>query len=353
MSNFKIWMASNWRLFLAIGIFCLIYGTYSFLHPAGGSSRLFVQNSNESFVLISVAMAQTLPVLTGGLDLSVGSVMTMINALASNVVNGSPTEVFLGIILCLCSAALAGFINGCIIVYGRLQPIIVTLATGAVFMGIALFLRPTPGGEVDGDLSFAATFDLNEIFFTYGWPLPEWFENSLGLIPTPVVLIVIVVLVIWVPFKNSVTGRGCYAVGSAEGAAYMSGLNVDRSRLAAYTLAGLFAGIGGLYLALQTGSGNADIPQAGAYTLNSIAAVVIGGTSLYGGIGGVVGSIFGAMSLRAISFNFRVFDADGPLGFISDPLLQPLFEGSILLIAVSAGAARVFSIKNRLNLFGS
>ena len=105
-------------------------------------------------------------------------------------------------------------------------------------------------------------------------------------------------------------------------------------------------------LAFQTGSGNADVPQAGAYTLNSIAAVVIGGTSLYGGSGGVVGSIFGAMALRSISFNFRVFDADGPFGFISDPLLQPLFEGTILLIAVSVGAARVFQVKNRLNLFG-
>lgn len=353
MSNFRIWLLSNWRIFLAIAIFALIYGTYSFLHPNGGTNRLFVQNANESFVLIMVAMAQTLPVLTGGLDLSVGAVMTMTNALASNVVNGSATEIFFGIVLCLCSAAFAGFVNGCIIVYGRLQPIIVTLATGAIFMGIALFLRPTPGGDVDGDLSFAMTFDLNEIFLTLNWTVPAWIENSIGLIPTPLLLIVIIVLVVWLPFRNSVTGRGCYAVGSAEGAAYMSGLNVDRSRIAAYTLAGLFAGIGGLYLALQTGSGNADIPQAGAYTLNSIAAVVIGGTSLYGGVGGVIGSIFGAMSLRSISFNFRVFDADGPFGFIADPLLQPLFEGTILLIAVSAGAARVFSIKNRINLFGN
>lgn len=353
MSNFRIWLSVNWRIFLAIAIFALIYGTYSFLHPNGGTSRLFVQNANESFVLVAVAMAQTLPVLTGGLDLSVGAVMTMTNALASNVVSGTPIEIAFGIILCLCSAAFAGFANGCIIVYGRLQPIIVTLATGAIFMGIALFLRPTPGGEVDGDLSFAMTFDLNEIFLTIGWSIPQWFENSFGLIPTPLLLVVIIVLVIWLPFRNSVTGRGCYAVGSAEGAAYMSGLNIDRSRIAAYTLAGLFAGIGGLYLALQTGSGNADIPQAGAYTLNSIAAVVIGGTSLYGGVGGVIGSIFGAMSLRSISFNFRVFDTNGPLGFIADPLLQPLFEGTILLIAVSAGAARVFSIKNRINMFGN
>ncbi|NQV98821.1 MAG: ABC transporter permease [Rhodospirillales bacterium] len=352
MANFRLWVNQNMGLLLSICIFVLVYGLYTHLHPSGGTAKIFVQNANETFVLIMVAMAQTVPVLTGGLDLSVGAVMTMTNALASVVVNGSPTEVFFGILLCLAVSGFAGFMNGCIIVYGRLQPIIVTLATGAIFIGIALFLRPTPGGKVDGDLSFAATFDLNEIFYTYGWAIPKWFESSIGLIPTPVAVLVLIVLVIWLPFRSSVTGRGCYAVGSAEGAAYMSGLDVNRSRIAAYTLAGLFAGIGGLYLAFQTGSGNADVPQAGAYTLNSIAAVVIGGTSLYGGAGGVIGSIFGAMALRSISFNFRVFDADGPFGFISDPLLQPLFEGTILLIAVSVGAARVFQVKNRLNLFG-
>jgi ribose transport system permease protein len=148
-----------------------------------------------------------------------------------------------------------------------------------------------------------------------------------------------------------VTGRGCYAIGSAEGAAYMSGLNVARSKLAAYTMGGLFAGFGGLYLAIQTGSGNADIPQAGGYTLQSIAAVVIGGTSLFGGVGGAFGSLVGALVLRSISFCFRVFDADGPVGFLANPLLQPIFEGVILLLAVSIGAARVFRVKNRLSLF--
>lgn len=352
MINLRLWVSQNWRLLLAVVIFALIYGSYSYMHPSGGTNRLFVQNANEIFVLVMVSMAQTIPVLTGGLDLSVGAIMTLTNTVASEVVNGSPSDILFGIVLCLLVSACCGFINGCIIVFGRLQPIIVTLATGAVFMGLALFIRPSPGGNVDGDLSFAMTFDLNEIFLTYGWPLPAWFESTIGLIPTPLVLILIVVFTIWLPFRASVTGRGCYAIGSSMGAAYMSGLDVDRSKIAAYTLSGLLAGIGGLYLALQTGSGNADVPQAGSYTLNSIAAVVIGGTSLYGGIGGVIGSIFGAMSLRAISFNFRVFDADGPLGFIADPLLQPLFEGTILLLAVSIGAASVFRIKNRLKLFG-
>src|SRR5690606_14287905 len=106
---------------------------------------------------------------------------------------------------------------------------------------------------------------------------PGWFR-AIENIPMPLIILALVVLLIWIPFKNSVTGRGCYAIGSSEQAAYMSGVDIDRSKLAAFTLAGLFASIGGIYLALQTGTGNADIPMAGTYTLNAIAAVVIGGT---------------------------------------------------------------------------
>jgi ribose transport system permease protein len=148
---------------------------------------------------------------------------------------------------------------------------------------------------------------------------------------------------VWLPFRRSVTGRTIYAIGSAEGAAYMSGLPINRAKIAAFTLAGFFAACGGLYLAIQTSSGNADTVQAGTYTLNSIAAVVLGGTALMGGIGGAIGSLVGALILRVISFYFRILDID--------PLLQPLIEGVVLLIAVSFGAFRTLRVKNRLELF--
>jgi ribose transport system permease protein len=341
-------------LLLAIGLFVLFYGLYTFEHPRGGSADLIVQNANETFTLALVAMAQTVPVLLGGLDLSVGPLMTMVNCLASHLLTGNGWDLALGILLCLGAGLLAGFINGALVVYGRIQPIIATLATGAVLIGIALFLRPTPGGAVDENLSWAATNTLFDVADTYGWwggDAPGWFK-AIQVIPVPVILVVLVVLLVWLPFKNSVTGRGCYAIGSSEQAAYMSGVAIDRSKLAAFTLAGFFAAVAGVYLALQTGSGNADTPMAGAYTLNSIAAVVIGGTSLFGGSGGAVASIVGVMVLRAISFCFRVVPEDSPLGFLANPLLQPLFEGVILLGAVSLGAARVFTVKNRLQLFG-
>ena len=247
-----------------------------------------------------------------------------------------------------------GLLNGIIIVYGRLQPIVVTLATGAVFTGIALLIRPRPGGEVDGDLSWVATSALSELPSTYGFwgdDPPGWFNLIAG-IPMPLVILAVIIVGIWIPYRNSELGRGTYAIGSNEAAAYMSGVRINRSKLAAYALGGLFAGLAGLYFAIQTGSGNADPIQAGTYTLNSIAAVVIGGTSLMGGTGGVIGTIFGVMVLRSITFCFRVVDTDSVVGFLANPLLQPMFEGLILVIAVTLGAARAFSVKNRLNMFG-
>jgi ribose transport system permease protein len=276
-------------------------------------------------LLALVAMAQTLPVLTGGLDLSVGMVFVMTNCLASTLVSGDPLQVAIGVVLVLLAGAVAGFVNGAIVVYGRLQPIITTLATGAVYYGVALLLRPVPGGEVQEDLADFMTWTV------------------LDVVPTSLVLLLAVVVLIWLPFRNSVVGRGCYAVGSAEGAAYMSGVAVGRSRLAAFTLSGLLAGIAGLMLTFVTFSGEASAPIGGTYTLNSIAAVVIGGTSLYGGAGGAIGSIFGAFILRTIDDLLFVFDLP--------PLWQPLFQGVVLLGAVSLGAARVFRIKNRLELF--
>lgn len=345
MNDLRVRLSQNAALLTAIVVFILFYVFYNMNHPRGFSVAVLIQNSNEVFTLAMIAMAQTVPVLMGGLDLSVGAIMTLVNTIASHLLNGSPMQIAFGMVISLAAGAACGFVNGCIVVYGRIQPIIATLATGAIFLGLALFLRPSPGGNVDDDLSWAATNDLYEIAATYGFAQDGeagWFQ-PISWIPVPLLLLVLVAVLVWLPFARSVTGRTVYAVGSGEGAAYMSGLSIDRAKIAAFTLGGFFAGIGGLYLTLQTSSGNADIPQAGAYTLNSIAAVVIGGTSLLGGVGTAIGSIFGALILRTISFNFRIFEID--------PLMQPLFEGTVLLAAVSLGAFRVLRVKNTLELF--
>jgi len=325
MSNWRYWFAHNAGVLTAVVLFAAMFTLYISNHSAGLTPAVATTAANKAVLLALVAMAQTLPVLTRGLDLSVGMVFVMANCIASTIVVGTVGEGLLGIVAVLLIGALAGFINGAIVVWGRLQPIITTLATGAVYYGIALFVRPGPGGDVQSDIADLLT---GQVF---------------GVVPAALVVLFVIVLVVWIPYRRSVLGRAAYAVGSNEQAAYMSGVPVQQAKLLAYTLAGLLASLAGLMLTFNTYSGEASAPIAGTYTLNSIAAVVIGGTSLFGGWGSAIGSIFGAFVLRTIEDLLFVFDLP--------PLWQPLFQGVVLLAAVSLGAFRILRVRNRLELF--
>ena len=305
-------------------IFCAMFGLYLLLQPNGIRTDVLVTASNKGVLLALVAAAQTLPVLTGGVDLSVGAIVVLCNCLASTLVSGSGPQIALGVAGVLGGGLAAGAFNGLAVVVGRLQPIIATLASSTMFYGVSLLLRPSPGGTVDDDFASALT-------------------GAWSGIPVSLILLLAVLLLVWLPFRRSLTGRGIYAVGSAEASAYMSGVKVAPAKFAAYVGAGLLSGLAGLLLTLIAESAQASALQAGDLTLNSIAAVVIGGTSLFGGVGGVVGSVLGAFVLRTI----------GDLLFVlkASPLWQPLFQGLILLLAVSLGALPLLRMRNRLDTY--
>lgn len=322
--NWRYRLAAQRGALAAAAIFAIMFAVYGAAQPTGLSSDVVNTAANKGALLALVAMAQTVPVLTGGLDLSVGMIFMLTNCLASVIVTGSPVMTILGIAGVLAAGLACGLVNGLIVVYGRLQPLIATLATSAIYFGIALALRPQPGGDVNGDFADLMTRS------TYG-------------VPSSVVLIVATVVLIWMPYRNSTLGRAAYAVGSSEQAAYMSGVPIARAKLCAYTLAGLFAAVGGLLLTCLTYSGEARAALGGDYTLNSIAALVIGGTSLFGGSGGVVGSVFGAFVMRTVGDLLVVFNIN--------PVLQPLFVGVVLLFAVSLGSLRLLRVRNKLDLY--
>jgi ribose transport system permease protein len=305
--------------------FILMFAIYASNHPAGFTANVVQTAANKGVLLALVAMAQTFVVLTAGIDLSVGMVLVLTNCLASWVVLGSPVMVGLGVVGVLLAGAVCGAISGAVVIYGRLQPIVTTIATGAIYFGIALALRPVPGGDVDSDLADAFT---GRIF---------------GVIPASLVALLVVVLLIWVPFRRSEIGRAAYAVGSSQAAAYMSGVPVRAASFLVYVLSGLIAAVGGLFLTFITASGEASAANAGSYTLFSIAAAVLGGVSLFGGSGSAIGAIFGALMFRTIGDLLFVFDLE--------PLWQPLFQGVVLLAAVCLGSVRLFQIRNRLDLF--
>jgi len=326
MKDWRFWLAEQRGTLMALGIFLVMFTIYASNHPAGLSPNMVQTASNKGVLLAFVAMAQALVVITSGIDLSVGMIFTLTNCLASWLVVGSPIHVALGIVAVLLAGAACGAINGLVVIYGRLQPIVATIATGAIYYGIALALRPFPGGSVDETVADALTGKL------------------FGFIPASAVALLAIVLIVWVPFSRSVTGRAAYAVGSSEPAAYMSGVPIKRAKFVAYTLSGLLASIGGLFLTFFTQTGEAAYASGNAYTLFSIAAVVLGGVSLFGGKGSAIGAVFGALAFRTIGDLLFVFDFD--------PLWQPLFQGVVLLIAVSLGAFGLLRVRNRLDWFG-
>ncbi|MCB1331800.1 MAG: ABC transporter permease [Maritimibacter sp.] len=318
----QAFIKTHGRTLFAWGIFAVLMGIFLSVHPRGATLGVFTTWSNQCAALALLAVGQTIVVLSKGIDLSIGPIMALTNCLASHLVNGSPAEIALGVALVIVAGAACGLVNGLVVVVGKLQAIIATLATGAIFTGLALLVRPIPGGEISIGLSDAFTMDV------------------FGLAPSAV-LVMIGAVALWYPIRRHPIGRSIIAVGSSEAAAEASGLNVARAKIAAYTLGGVFAAFGGLFIGFQTLSGDPSIGLT--YTLNSIAAVVIGGTMLTGGAGSVVGSIAGALVLRTI----------GSLIFFIglQPLAQPLFEGAVLLIAVSFGATRLLKIKNRMEVF--
>ena len=311
---------------LALVAFVVMFTIYASNHPAGLNANVATTAANKGVLLAIVAMAQTLVVLTSGIDLSVGMVMVLANCLASTIVVGSPLMTALGALGVLLVGGVCGAINGLIVVFGRLQPIVTTIATGAVYYGAALALRRVPGGDVSASLADALTGQLP------------------GGVPASLALLLALVLLVWLPFRRSAIGRAAYAVGSSEVAAYMSGVPVRRAKFVAYTLSGLLASVAGLFITCITYSGEASAANGNTYTLYSIAAVVLGGVSLFGGSGSAVGAIFGALMFRTIGDLLFVFNLD--------PLWQPLFQGMVLAAAVCLGAARLLQVRNRLDLYG-
>ena len=316
----KVFTSRHGRLLFGILILLVMLAIYFSVHPRGVSIRVVESLSNAGASLAFAAVAQTFPVLTGGLDLSIGGMIALTNSLASVVLTGSPLQIAFGFVLVIATGCLCGLVNGTLIVYGRLQPVIATLATGAIFSGLALIVRPRPGGDIP--------IELGDVFVT----------SAFDVLPMALVVLAVTCGAVWYPLTRSRLGRGIFAAGSAPEAGRMSGLNVDRSIIAAYVLSGLFASFAGLFLGFQTLAGDATIGVP--YTINSIAAVVIGGVALRGGAGHILSAIVGAYTLRSIN-SILLFSG-------APPLALPFFEGVILVVAVVFASLGLMRQPNRL-----
>ncbi|PJJ63238.1 ABC transporter permease [Compostimonas suwonensis] len=233
----------------------------------------------QKLPLALAAIGATIVIVSKGIDLSIGGTLTLVNVIVANgtIVGG---DLVIWIVIAMVVALLAGAVNGFLVAVLGLPALIVTLATQSVMLGIALYILPTPGGE-----------------------LPVWFTNLplqlVGPIPLVILLFIVIPLVLWWPIRRSRFGTALYAVGNDEGAAFTSGVAVVRTTFLAYVLAAFFAGLGGLFITMNAGSGDPSIGVP--YTLNAIAAAVIGGVALSGGRGTIAGPIAGALVLSFIN----------------------------------------------------
>ncbi|MGM9929967.1 MAG: ABC transporter permease [Bacillus sp. (in: firmicutes)] len=254
-----------------------------------------------------IAFGMTFVILTGGIDLSVGAILALSSTLMAGMMVSGIDPILAILIGCLLGAAF-GAVNGLLITKGKMAPFIVTLATMTIFRGLTMVY--TNGNPITG-LGDSYMFQL----FGRGY--------FLG-IPVPAVTMIVTFVVLWIILQKTPFGRQTYAIGGNEKAAIISRIKVDRVKIMIYSLAGLLAALAG---AILTSRLNSASPTAGdSYELDAIAAVVLGGTSLSGGRGWIVGTLIGALIIGTLNNGLNL------LGVSS--FFQMVVKGGVIILAV-------------------
>ena len=255
-----------------------------------------------------IAFGMTFVILTGGIDLSVGSILALSSALTAGLL-GSGIPVTLAILISLILGCILGMMNGLLISYGKLAPFIVTLATMTIFRGATLVY--TNGNPITKGLSDTFLFQFLGQGYIVG-------------IPFPVIIMFIVFIVLYVLLHKTAFGKSVYAIGGNEKAAYISGVKLNKVKIIIYSISGIMASISGLIITSRLSSAQ---PTAGvSYEMDAIAAVVLGGTSLSGGKGRILGTLIGALIIGVLNNGLNIIGVSA--------FWQQVVKGVVILIAV-------------------
>lgn len=304
------WVRRNaWTLGL-VGFFVLLLIFTKLIQPTYGAPG--VQGLAISVLPLALAAAaQAVVVISGGLDLSIGSMIALTSVVAA-VLMENQSEAFgvVAVLIVLLLGIVLGAINGSLVVMTRVPDIVITLAMGFVWAGVALLVLETPGGGTAEWLRGLVSGSLGSVW-----------------IPKAAVVLIVLAALVWIPVRRSRLGLSMYAVGSNQLAAFRSGVPVGRTKVAAYALTGLFCALAGLSEIASTSVGT---PVAGPYTLFSVAAIVLGGVSLAGGRGGVFGPIVAVLILSLIRSDMTFLSVDTNLALV--------VQGVILIGVVMVGS---------------
>jgi ribose transport system permease protein len=303
------WVRKNaWTMGLLAFFVLLLIFTRTIQPSYGVAGIQFLATSVLPLAL--AAVAQAVVVIGGGIDLSVGSMMALTSVISATLMDGQTDAFAVAVVIGVLVLGIAlGTINGSLVVFTRVPDIVVTLAMSFVWAGFALLVLERPGGGSAKWLRDLVVGPLGN----------EW-------IPKALIALIVVVAIIWVPVRRSRVGLSIYAIGSNQLAAFRSGVPVGRTKVFAYALTGLFSALAGLSLTASTGIGT---PVPGPYTLMSVAAVVLGGVSLAGGRGGIVGPIVAVVILQLMRTDMTFLSINTDLATVA--------QGVILIGVVMIG----------------
>lgn len=291
-----------------VGLLVLIT-IVTILSPSFLSTKNIFNILRQTSVNGIIAAGMTFVILTGGIDLSVGSILAISGAVCASLL-ASGQNIIIAVLAALIIGAMVGFLNGFIITKGKLQPFIATLATMTILRGLTLVYT-------DGKPITLGSGDLAIKFGQIG-------GGKIFGIPTPALIMILVFTICTFVLKNTQMGRYTYALGSNEEATKLSWLNTDKIKIAVYTISGILASVAGIIITSRLFSAQ---PTAGdGYELDAIAAVVLGGTSLTGGKGKITGTIIGALIIGVLSNALNILDVSS--------YYQMMVKGAVILVAV-------------------
>lgn len=294
----------NLSLIIALAALLVIFGTIR--SDVFFSSRNLLNIGMGVAILGVLAISQTTVIVSGGLDISVGSIVGLTTVATAMTIQGTESA-GLGLAAGIVLGAAAGLMNGILITYGRINAVIVTLGTMAIFRGIAFILSDGQSISI-----FDNTFRWIGVGRVLGLPVPIW-------------ILIFVAVAFWIFLHRSIPGRNLYAIGGNPVVARLSGMNLNAYRVSMYVLSGAVAGIAGILLAARTGSGQ-PISGSQGLELEAITAAFLGGCAMQGGKGTVVGALLGVAIIGVLN--------NGMILTAVPTFYQMLAKGTLLILAV-------------------
>ncbi len=331
VSNTSLLLTITICTFVAMYVFAMIVWGGGFLNP-----QQFFNIFNNNAYLIIISCGLTLVMISGGIDISVGGQIALITMTTVCMMENKGISVFGAFIVAIAIGLAFGIVQGFFVSYLKIQPFIVTLAGMFFAKGMTTIVSVNPV-TVKANETFLKIKDayLNLPIGTYarnGNFIPSYLEIG-------AIVAIVIVLIMWAVLKWTRIGRNFYAIGGNSESALMLGINVQRTRFMAYVICGLLAGLAGFVYLLHTGAGNAS--NADGAEMEAIASSIIGGTLLTGGVGSVIGTLFGVMSLKTIN---TIVIASG----LTQPWWQKITTGLMLCFFILLQSVILSARKKKL-----